>query len=154
MSTADDLVLLTTDPSSGKSRLDSLGSDAVLGGAILTELIAAGRVRLGEGKRAKAEIVDSIADPVQQAGFARVSSKAKHKPADIVRKLGKGAKNRVYDELVAAGALTRRDETVLFIPVKRYDVLDTARRAKQVESVRAVLVAGQEPDAFGPRRQP
>ena len=54
VSTAEDFLLIATDPDSGKPMIDSTQSDPVLGGAILFDLVAAGRLSLdGEGRKAR-----------------------------------------------------------------------------------------------------
>jgi hypothetical protein len=150
MTTTTDLVLLTTD-AEGRSRLGS-AADAVVGGAVLVDLLEAGRLRLeGERpRRARVHVVDParVADAVTEAAFARVRGGRPLRPASMVTRLGKGARKAQYDALVASGVVSRRREKVWgLFPVTRHHVVDTAPRNALRDGVRAVLLDGAHPDA-------
>ena len=150
MSITADLVVITTDPDSGKSRLGTTQTDAVVGGAILVDLIALGRIDLvGEGRRARAVVLDAspVPDRVAEAAFARVRDRKPMKPRDLVTKLGKRAKLAQYDALVAAGVLQAREVKVAgLFPRRRYSLSRPTERATLLASVRGVLLEGAEPD--------
>ncbi|MGZ8771440.1 MAG: GPP34 family phosphoprotein, partial [Aeromicrobium sp.] len=55
MTISEDLLLLATDPETGKCRLNSMISDVVLGGAILVDLLQADRVEV-KGQKSKARV--------------------------------------------------------------------------------------------------
>lgn len=151
MSTISDLVLLTTSAESGRSMISSTAADAVLGGAIMVDLVAAGRITVeGEKRRTRAHLVDPspLGDPVAEAALQRVRGRKPLKPASLVTRLGKGARRAQYDDLVTSGVLAERHERILgLVPVTRYDVVDTARHTALVGSVRAVLLDGAAADA-------
>src|SRR3954447_1687294 len=92
MSTAEDLLLIATDPLTGKPQLDSMKADPVLGGAHLLDLVAAGRLALeGQGRKARVVVSDHslLADPVLEQAFARVRNRGRQTPQGTVTKLGK-----------------------------------------------------------------
>ncbi len=151
MSTLTDLVLLTTDPKTGKSRTSSAAPDAVFGGAVLLDLVADGAVAIvGEGKRAKVEVVDPSprADPLLEAGLARLRDRKPAKAQGAVTRLGKKARPAAYDALTASGRVRPREDRVLgVLPVTHYEVLDVAGRDELVAAVRHVLLTDQPADA-------
>ncbi|AWB93782.1 GOLPH3/VPS74 family protein [Aeromicrobium chenweiae] len=155
MSTAEDFLLLTTDPATGRSALGSSQSDAVMGGAFLIDLVAAGRLALvGQGWRARVSVVDRtpLGDPLLQGAFARVQDRKAQTPQNMVARLGRKGRQRTYDALIAKGAVSPRQERVLgLFPVTRHDVLAVGRRDELTARVRATLLHGQAPDAeIGP----
>ena len=151
MSTAEDFLLLVTDPVSGKAQLDSMKSDPVLGGAHLFDLVAAGRLALdGGGRKARVVVQDRAAldDPVLEAAFDRVRDRGRQTPQNTVDKLGKGGRKRVGAALEAKGWLRRRPATALGVfPLTRHDVVDTARRNDLVNRIRSTLLHDQPADA-------
>lgn len=151
MSTISDLVLLTTSAESGRSLIGSTEVDPVLGGAVMVDLLAAGRITIdGEGRKARAHVVDAspLSDAVAEAALRRLRGRTTIKPAALVARLGKGARKAQYDVLVGFGVLQARRERVLgLVPVTRYDVLDLARHDDLVGSVRAVLLDDVAADA-------
>jgi hypothetical protein len=150
VSTLTDLVLLTTEPQSGRSKTSSAAPDAVFGGAVLLDLVAAGAVALvGEGKRARVEVVDASlrADPVLEAGLARLRDRKPAKAQSAVTRLGKHARRVAYEALTASGQVRPREDHVLgMFPVTRHDVVDLAGREELLTGVRAVLLQDQPAD--------
>jgi hypothetical protein len=150
VSITGDLIVITTDPESGKSRLGTTQADAVVGGAILLDLIALGRIDLaGEGRKARAVVIDAspVPDWIAEAAFARVRDRRPMKPRDLVTKLGKGAKVAQYDALVASGVLQAREVKVAgLFPRRRHSLLRPTERAALLASVRSALLEGAEPD--------
>ena len=151
MITAEDLLLIVTDPESGKPQLDSTKADPVIGGAHLLDLVAAGHLALdGEGRKARVVVSSHapVGDPVLEAAFARVRNRGRQSPQSAVTKLGKQGRKRVYAALVAKGQMRARPAKALGIfPLSRYDVVDTARRHDLVNRVRASLLHDQPADA-------
>jgi hypothetical protein len=149
MSTAEDFLLLATDPSSGRARIGS--SDAVMGGAFLFDLVAAGSLDL-DGERRKARVVVKehapVDDPVLEQAFARVRHRGRQAPRSIVTRLGKHAMKNVYAALAAKGIVRSRDEKALGIfPLTRHEVLETARRDDLQGRIRASLLHDIPADA-------
>jgi hypothetical protein len=150
MSTLTDLVLLTTDPATGKARKGSAAPDAVIGGALLLDLVAAGAVTLeGEGRKARVVVTDPAprSDPLLEQGLARLRDRKPAKAQSVVTRLAKKARQAAYDALTATGKVRAREEQVIGIfPVTRYDVVDVAGREALVEALREVLLADRPAD--------
>jgi len=150
MSTAADLLLLATDPESGRPGIGMTERDAVLGGAILYDLVTLGRLRLeGEGRKARVTVADPspVPDPALEAAFARVRDRRPARAQSIVTRLGKNAQQHLYQELAEHEAVRPRDAKLLgVIPLTRHDVLDQARRSELLGRVRGALLHGQDPD--------
>lgn len=151
MTTAEDLLLIVTDPLTGKPQLDSMKADPVLGGAHLLDLVAAGHLAL-DGERRKAQVVvvshAPVADPLLEQAFSRVRNRGRQTPRNTVTRLGKQARKHVYASLVAKGQMLVRPAKVMGIfPSSRHEVIDTARRHDLVNRVRASLLHDQPADA-------
>lgn len=59
---AEDLLLLLTDETTGKRKLDAMHTDPALGGAILLDLLLANKIALeGEGRAARVAVIDPVA---------------------------------------------------------------------------------------------
>lgn len=151
MTTAEDLMLIVTDPESGRPQLDSMKADPVVGGAHLFDLVAAGRLDLeGQGRKARVVVTSHVrvGDPLLDEAFVRVRNRGRQTPQHTVTKLGKQGRKRVFAALVAKGQARDRDAKVLGVfPVARYDIVDTARRHDLVNRVRASLLHDQPADA-------
>lgn len=150
MSTAGDLLLLTTDPDTGRPGIGTTEADAVLGGAILYDLLALDRFMLvGAGRTAKVTVADTtpVTDPALQAAFARVRDRKPSKAEHVVTRLGKDARRNLYAALADDGAVRARDEKLLgLFPLTRHDVVDRARRSDLLGRVQEVLLHDREPD--------
>lgn len=150
MSTAEDFLLIATDPASGKRLLDSMRDQPVMGGAFLLDLVASGHLTLeGEGRKARVVVQNTapVADPLVEQAFGRVRNRGRQKPQSVVTKLGKWGRKRTYEALTTKGVVTRRPAKVLGIfPLTRYDVLDTARRDDLRGRIHASLLHGQPTD--------
>ncbi|KQV74980.1 hypothetical protein ASC61_08205 [Aeromicrobium sp. Root344] len=151
MTTAEDLLLIVTDPGSGKAQLDSMKADPVIGGAHLLDLVTAGRLSLdGQGRRARVVVSSHtpVGDPVLDQAFARIRNRGRQTPQNAVTRLGKQGRKHVYAALVAKRQMQQRPAKALGIfPLSRYDVVDTARRNDLVNRVRASLLHDQPADA-------
>ncbi|WP_278314777.1 GOLPH3/VPS74 family protein [Lolliginicoccus levis] len=150
MGVAHDLVLLTTDPQSGKSYISSTVSDAVLGGALLLELVTAERLAVkGEGRRARVQVLDKhpLGDPLLDEALGRLVDRKPQKPANAVTRLGKRAQKQVCAELAEQRVVAPRVVKILgLFPTTRHDVLDTRRRSELASGVKACVLRGARPD--------
>lgn len=150
MTTAEDLLLIVTDPLTGKPQLDSMKADPVIGGAHLLDLVAAGHLGLdGEGRKARVVVISHapVGDPVLEQAFARVRNRGRQPPQSAVTRLGKHGRKQVYAALVAKGQMRARPTKVLgMFPVSRHEVVDNARRHDLVNRVRATLLHDQPAD--------
>jgi hypothetical protein len=151
MSTAEDLLLIVTDPLSGKPQLDSMKADPVLGGAHLLDLVAAGRLGLdGEGRKTRVVVNDyaTVSDPVLEQAFTRVRNRGRQTPQNTVAKLGKQGRKHVYAALVANGQMRVLPAKALGIfPLSRHEIVDSARCHNLINRVRASLLHDQPADA-------
>ena len=151
MTTAEDLLLIVTDPLTGKPQLDSMKADPVIGGAHLLDLVAAGRLALeGEGRKARVVVVSHapVGDPLLEQAFTRVRNRGRQTPQNAVTRLGKHGRKNAYAALVAKGQMRVRPAKVLGIfAVSRHEIVDTARRNDLVNRVRASLLHDQPADA-------
>ena len=142
---------MVTDPTSGKARIGSMYTDAVLGGGILFDLVASGRLALdGEGRKARVVVVDRspVLDPAIEQAFAQIRSKGRQSPQNVVTKLGRKSKQHLYASLATKGVVqpTTKKRMGLF-PSTRYTILDTVRRDDLLVRVRASLLHDQPADA-------
>ncbi|GAA3522677.1 hypothetical protein GCM10022234_18540 [Aeromicrobium panaciterrae] len=151
MSTAEDFLLIATDPESGRTQLDSMRDQPVLGGAFLLDLVAAGRLTLeGEGRKARVVVQDPapVDDPLTEEAFARVRNRGRQKPQSAVTRLGRSGRKRTYAALVAKGSVRHRPAKLLGIfALTRYDVVDTARRDDLRGRIRSSLLHDQPTDS-------
>ncbi|TWG94220.1 Golgi phosphoprotein 3 GPP34 [Nocardioides sp. J9] len=150
MSLATDLVLLTTDPATGRSMFGSNETGPVLGGALLVDLVLAERVEVdGPPRRARVRLVTGrpVGSAPHDRALALVRPGKEPRASSLVPRLGKGARAGLLDQLRAEEALAPRTERALGIfPVTRHDVVDVARRERVLAAVRAVLLGHVGPD--------
>lgn len=127
-----------------------------LGGALLTELLLAGKVEVVKegGRRAKefVEVRDRAptGDPILDAALARIrDAKRRASPAATVSRLG-GMKNLRHDvarELCRRGVLRAAEDQVLRLFRRRvYPTLDPGPERELVGRIRGVLEEGRPPD--------
>ncbi|MEH3067650.1 MAG: GPP34 family phosphoprotein [Aeromicrobium erythreum] len=145
MTVAKDLLLVATDPRTGRVRLATTATEPALGGAALVDLVLLRRLRLvGAGRKARVEVVDRtpVADPPLQAAFARVWQQGRLTPKNTISRLGRRQRKVLLADLEAAGALRRQRRLLL----ERYDVGDPVHRDDLVTRLRAVLLQEQPAD--------
>jgi hypothetical protein len=145
MTVAKDLVLVATDPRTGRVRLAATSTEPALGGAALVDLVLLGRLRLeGTGRKARVAVVDRtpVADPALQAAFERVWQQGRLTPKAAITRLGRRQRKVVLGDMVAAGALRRRPRLLL----ERYDVDAVMHRDDLLTRLRAVLLHEQPAD--------
>lgn len=151
MSTAEDFLLIATDPVSGKPLIGSPQADPVFGGAHLLDLVTAGRVTLqGEGRKARVVIADRtpVSDALTEQAFARIRNRGLQKPQSAVTKLGKNGRKLVYASLETKGAVRPLHAKALgLFPLTRHEVVDSARRDDLLGRIRSALLLDQPTDA-------
>ena len=147
---AEDVLLLATDDATGKSTISALQLDPALAGAVLIELVVAGRVNLlGEGRQAKVVVTDGtpLGDPVLDVALQSLIDKAPLKPVQAIRLLAKGLRARLNDLLEQRGILRRESGKVLgLFPTTRWPARDSGPEQDVRALVVGVLLNGQEPD--------
>jgi hypothetical protein len=120
MRLADELLLLAYSDD-GTAEVSGYALDLGLGGAVLLELALAERFDVLDGRIV---VVDPgpTGDPVLDDALVRVGGdKKRRKPRDWVQRLSKNLRERLLDDLVAAGVLTREKDRVLgLFPRTRY----------------------------------
>jgi hypothetical protein len=120
MRIADELLLLAYSDE-GSAEIGQYQLDLGLGGALLLELALAERFDVRDGRIV---VVDPspLGDPVLDDALTRVAGDKKdHKVRDWVQKLSENLRERLLDDLVATGVLTREKDRVLGIfPRTRY----------------------------------
>lgn len=147
---AEDLLLLATDDTTGKSTVPSMYRDPALAGAVLMELVVAGRVQLqGEKKAAEVVVTDTtpLGNAVLDAALQSLAEKGPLKSVSAIRRLAKGLPGRLHDELEARGILRREDGKVLGIfSTTRWPAEDSQYESGVRAQVADVLLKGTEPD--------
>lgn len=127
-----------------------------IGGALFTELLLAGRLRLverGGWRRGQlVEVADAspTGDPAMDAALARLAQKRRANPASTVTRIGaiSGLRNLVAGDLAMRGVLQESKRQVLALFQRRvYPTLDPQPERELVERIRKVLEGGAEPDA-------
>ena len=150
MTIAEDLLLLVTDPESGKCRLSSMITDVTLGGANLVDLVYAKRVELqGDKRKAKVVLIDKspTGNLILDRAIFALRTKGPLRPQAAVRQLGKKSKEPLYDALEARGTVQRRTEKRFgLFPVTRWPVVDSVRRDNLLRLIRSSLLHDQEAD--------
>jgi hypothetical protein len=120
MRIADELLLLAYSDE-GSAEIGQYQLDLGLGGALLLELALAERFDVRDGRIV---VVDPspLGDPVLDDALRRVAGDKKdRKVRDWVQKLSEKLRERLLDDLVATGVLTREKDRVLGIfPRTRY----------------------------------
>lgn len=150
MSTAEDFLLLATEPRSGKCLLSSMIVDVTLGGAILVDLVNTGRVEL-RGTKSKARVVltdkTPVGDPVLDKAIFTLQTKGPMRAQSAVKLLGKKAKQPLYEALRARGDVrSEESRTWGLFTATRWPVVDTVRRDNLVRLIQASLMHDQPAD--------
>lgn len=153
MVVAEDLLLLFYDDESGKALFDGTKVGYALAGAVLVELSMRGKVGVaGEGepvRQGRIVVHDPgpTDDDVLDTALERLRDKQGGKPKNLLGGLRKGLRERLLERLAERGLLRRDERKVLgLFPSTRWPGADTAHKARVLEQLRAVLLAGAEPD--------
>ncbi|THV30270.1 GOLPH3/VPS74 family protein [Glycomyces paridis] len=118
VSLVDELVLLAYDDATGRSRVGHL--EFGLAGAVLLELVLAGRVDLADGRVHVADPAP-VGQPVLDGALARLAADKPRKPKGAVERLAKGLKRTVLADLTGRGLLKeRRDKALGLFPFSRH----------------------------------
>lgn len=145
---AEDLLLLLTDPESGRLLVPAQHADIALGGALLVELSVAGRVVVDDRKRLQVAGHGAVTDPVLADALRTVAGKAGRKPKTVMSPLSKGIRATTYRRLAAAGVLREQRTRVLgLFPQTRWPAADAHPRAVLLDALVQVLVTGTTPTA-------
>lgn len=146
---AEDLLLLATDDTSGKVGASAGNLDPALGGAMLVDLLLAGRIGLGgEGRKARVVVRDSapVSDPVLQAAFDRICAKAPVRPQAAVVSLSRKLRRDLYASLASRGVVRRERGTVLGIFSRTTWPAEDVRIEQQTRrEIADALLHGQQP---------
>lgn len=147
---AEDVLLLATDDLTGKTTVSSMQLDPALAGAVLIELVMAGRVTLeGEGRHGKVVVTDGtpLGDPVLDLALQSLQEKGPLKPASSIHRLAKGLRARLNESLETRGMLRRESGKVLgMFPTTRWPAQDAFYEAGVRDQIVSALLKGQDPD--------
>jgi len=126
---AEELLLLATDDATGKSSVSTMQLDPALAGAVLMELVVAGRVGLdGEGRKAQVVVIDEapLGDPTLDPALQSLVEKAPIRPVSAIGKLSKGLRERLFNGLQDRGILRRESgKTLGIFPTTRWPADDS-----------------------------
>ena len=142
---AEDLLLLLLDDDSGRLITDGTTTDLALAGAVLVDLVNAGRVAEEGGKL---HVMDTAAldEPVLEAGLTRFTEKAPAKPQRSVEVLRKNVRETVLEALAARGLIRQEKDKVLgLFPRKSWPAVDSAHEDAVRAELTAALVGGEQP---------
>lgn len=143
---AEDLLLLLLEDETGRLIADGTSTDNALAGAVLVDLVNAGRVR-AEDKKLHVMDTSSLEEPVLEASLARMSEKAPMHPQRAVELLDSHVRRNVLDQLVARGLVRQEKSKVLgLFPRSKWPAVDSAHEDAVRAKLTAVLVDGAEPD--------
>ncbi|MEU6713855.1 GPP34 family phosphoprotein [Nonomuraea sp. NPDC046802] len=145
---AEEFLLLAYSEDEGRQLISTMQLDPALAGAILAELVIAGRVELS-GKKVTIKDPAPLGDDELDATLARIAEYGKNRDASWwVQRLQSGKlRGRLLSRLARAGVLNEERGKVLGIfPTTRWPEAHPGVEADIRERVSAVL-AGAEPDA-------
>jgi hypothetical protein len=151
MRLADELLLLAYSDD-GSAQLSQYSLDPGLAGAVLLELALAERFDVRDGRIVVAD-ASPVGDPVLDGALARVAGDKKaRKPSDWVQKLGENLRERLLDDLVAAGVLAREKDKVLGIfPRTRYPAAHGVEPPAETDTRQRLVAALDGGDPVPPR---
>ncbi|WP_265444467.1 GOLPH3/VPS74 family protein [Flexivirga meconopsidis] len=137
-----EVLLVATSPE-GKRLAGGSQLDLALAGAVLTELAAYQRVAIKDGRLV---VLDERpgGDPLLDHALAVFAEGVGKKPEKVLPKLAKGMTDRVYERLVAYGAVRRDDGG--FLQSTKHPVLDGATRDTLLNAGGRVLDGTARPD--------
>lgn len=150
----EDILLLATDDETGKQRSAGGFTDLLVAGALLTDLMLAGQVRItedGESVKKNRVVADLEApepdDDLLVVTRAKLASKASWDPAAAVNALTKNLTRFLHERLVAAEVLMRDERKALgLFPYTRFPAVDGTYEAGLLTTIDAVLFEGATPD--------
>ncbi len=115
----EEILLLALDDDKGTLHFGATWQQAV-GGAVIADLLLAGRIQATDEKKPKLEVVDPtpLGDPLLDASLqAMAAAKKPKKGVEWVQKFGNQGKlkQRIADELVRKGVLRAEEGKVLWV---------------------------------------
>ncbi len=144
---AEDVVRLLLDPTTGRFVVDRTSLDRAIGGALLLDLSARGRVQAdGDGSRARLMMVAGpTGDDLLDAALLRLGP-GPVRAQRAVEKLARGTREPVLERLERLGVL-RRERSSLFgiFPRTSWTVVDGSAATLR-GAVASVLVTGTKRD--------
>ncbi|WP_043599479.1 GOLPH3/VPS74 family protein [Cellulomonas flavigena] len=151
MIVAEDVLLLLTDDSTGRSVVDGTRRDIAVAGALVGELAATGRLAVarttGLFARTELRVVDAtpFGDDVLDDALQRAGARGGASPAAVLERVRKGRpRERVYERLVARGILRADHGRILGIfPTSAWPAVDSAHEAETRRGLHDVLVVGR-----------
>lgn len=153
---AEDLALLLLDDVKGTWLLDGSHRGPVLAGAVLTELVLAGRLQpepgpdgQQPGPEAKLVVVDDspLGDPVLDGALRRIGARRPSRADALLGPVAKDLEHELVSRLVAAGAITARQDTVLlFFPRTTHPAADPTAERSVRDRVASALRGGRADD--------
>jgi hypothetical protein len=150
----EDILLLATDDETGKQHSVGGFADLLVAGALLTDLVLAGQVRLteeGESVR-KNRVVAEPDAPVPDDNLllltrTKLAAKPSWEMSSAVNALQKNLVRLLHERLVAAEILMRDDRRALgLFPYTRFPAVDGTYEAGLLTGIDAVLFEGATPD--------
>jgi golgi phosphoprotein 3 len=149
----EEILLLELDDEKGTSGSNSMYAQA-MGGAVVAELMLEGRIRLGEDKKRRVEVVDPtpVGDLLLDAMLAEMAAAKKPKQGSewVAKVAGKRKlKAEVAGRLVAAGVLRQEEVKILGIfPATHYPARDVGpEREVRARLYRAICTDTHDLDA-------
>lgn len=141
---AEDVLLALFDLDSGTFRSEGSPLLHTLAGAVLTELVADGRIELADSRRTVRATGAAPSDELLRAPWQRLAER----PADVltlILTLGPTLRAPLVERLVDRGEISRAEHRILgIIPSSKLTLGDSGRRAELIAAVRPALVDGAE----------
>ena len=142
---AEDLLLLLLEDETGRLITDGTSTDHALAGAVLVDLVNAGRVA-EEAKKLHVMDTSTLDEPVLEAGLTRLAEKAPVKPQRAVEVLTKDVRDAVLEQLEGRGLIRREKSRVLgLFPRTSWPAVDSAHENSVRAELTAALVGGERP---------
>ena len=150
---AEDLLLLLTDDATGKPVVDSQRLSSGLAGAVLVELVVAGRLaitdagRWGSGSRVAVTSPAPLGDPVLDEALRRSALRGQPVGAQaLLGTLAKGLPDALRGRLVERQILRAEEGRVLGIfPTRAWPATDSRHEAQVRAALWDVVVQGRTP---------
>ena len=149
---AEDVLLLLTSDTTGKTVVDKTRLDLALAGAVLLDLTTAGRVDVagpGEQVRQGRLVVRDTrptGDDILDEALRRVGALGPKKPQGVLPKLTKGLREALLGRLVDRGVLRAEQGRMLGVfPTHSWPAIDSGHEGELRAGLRDVLVVGRTP---------
>ncbi|WP_020577645.1 GOLPH3/VPS74 family protein [Actinopolymorpha alba] len=150
---AEDLLLLLLDDNTGRPLADSTKVQYALAGAVLLELALQGRVDVAgpdeEVRKGRLVVRDRspLGSPVLDDALELLDHRGGRKPADVIRPLTKGLRDRLLNDLAERGILQRQEGRILRVfPTTTWPARDSSHEDTLRARLHGVLVQGLTPD--------